>query len=613
MASIPGSVRVGGFIAPSDTIDTYATHDSLYGRGGLKEVSSTEERDAIPADRRREGMIVYVGGVVQANYQLIGGIDNANWAVLEAGGGGGVTDHGALTGLADDDHTQYLNETRHDLLDHSGLTGIPTQYTDEMAQDAVGAAIAAGTQTGISVTYDDANNKIDFTVTASGAGDVTGPASAADGNIVLFDGITGKVIKNSVYSPASFAPALGADDNYVTDAEKSALHSHSNKTALDAVSGVNTGDQDLSGYSLTSHNHTGTYEPANANIQGHISSTSNPHSVTYTQVGADPSGAAAGAVSAHNSAYDHTKLHDAVTVSDSTSIDLTLTGQQISASAIFGTTSGTVAQGNHNHSGVYQPADQQLTDLAGLSYSGNAGKVVGVKATEDGFEFVTASGGGLTNPMTAAGDMIIGGTGGAPTRLAKGTDGQVLTLASGNPSWAAASGGSLLVAETVVTGSAVTSVTFSGLDGNAAGGYILVSQFVAGTTNTSFALGINGDFTFTSYVGNRIYLVGNDTSADGYIPTPSSHIANTYGGNSGSIPIAMATTYISNFNSRAAVHNMVIQNNVGSAVTSYGGYIHSGTITNITSLTIQAFNLDTTTTLTNGLTVGSSLRLYRRK
>ena len=29
-------------------------------------------------------------------------------------GGGGVTDHGALTGLADDDHTQYLNNTRHD-------------------------------------------------------------------------------------------------------------------------------------------------------------------------------------------------------------------------------------------------------------------------------------------------------------------------------------------------------------------------------------------------------------------------------------------------------------------------------------------------------------------
>lgn len=38
-------------------------------------------------------------------------------------------------------------------------------------------------------------------------------------------------------------------------------------------------------YSLTSHNHSGVYEPANANIQAHISSTANPHSVTKSQVG----------------------------------------------------------------------------------------------------------------------------------------------------------------------------------------------------------------------------------------------------------------------------------------------------------------------------------------
>lgn len=59
-----------------------------------------------------------------------------------------------------------------------------------------------------------------------------------------------------------YQTVMGADDNYVTDAEKAALHSHSNKTALDAVSGTNTGDQDLSGYSLTTHNHTGVYAPA---------------------------------------------------------------------------------------------------------------------------------------------------------------------------------------------------------------------------------------------------------------------------------------------------------------------------------------------------------------
>jgi hypothetical protein len=33
---------------------------------------------------------------------------------IDSVGGGGVTDHGALTGLADDDHTQYLNNARGD-------------------------------------------------------------------------------------------------------------------------------------------------------------------------------------------------------------------------------------------------------------------------------------------------------------------------------------------------------------------------------------------------------------------------------------------------------------------------------------------------------------------
>lgn len=49
------------------------------------------------------------------------------------------------------------------------------------------------------------------------------------------------------------------------------------------------------------------------------------------------------------------------------------------------------------------------------------------------------------NPMTAAGDIIIGGTSGAPTRLAKGDDDEVLTLVNGVPAWAAASGGSAAI------------------------------------------------------------------------------------------------------------------------------------------------------------------------
>lgn len=58
MAAIPGSVRVTGFIAPSDTVDTYPTHDALYGMDGLRSVADITARNAIPNARRRDGMLV---------------------------------------------------------------------------------------------------------------------------------------------------------------------------------------------------------------------------------------------------------------------------------------------------------------------------------------------------------------------------------------------------------------------------------------------------------------------------------------------------------------------------------------------------------------------------
>lgn len=47
----------------------------------------------------------------------------------------------------------------------------------------------------------------------------------------------------------------------------------------------------------------------------------------------------------------------------------------------------------------------------------------------------------LTNPMTTAGDLIVGGVSGAGARLAKGSDDTVLTMVGGAVAWAAASGG----------------------------------------------------------------------------------------------------------------------------------------------------------------------------
>jgi hypothetical protein len=79
MAAILNSTTIGGFIAPTDSTDTYSTHDAIYGRGGLRSVANESGRLAITEDRRAEGMLVWQvdTGVM---WQLDGGITNSDWA-----------------------------------------------------------------------------------------------------------------------------------------------------------------------------------------------------------------------------------------------------------------------------------------------------------------------------------------------------------------------------------------------------------------------------------------------------------------------------------------------------------------------------------------------------
>ncbi len=49
---------------------------------------------------------------------------------------------------------------------------------------------------------------------------------------------------------------------------------------------------------------------------------------------------------------------------------------------------------------------------------------------------ISGGGGGMSNPMTTAGDLITGGASGTPGRLAVGAEGEVLTAVSGEPAWA---------------------------------------------------------------------------------------------------------------------------------------------------------------------------------
>lgn len=59
MADIKGT-NVASKIVPYTTSDNYATHDEEYGRGGYRTVNTVAEMNAIPSDRRKEGMLVYV-------------------------------------------------------------------------------------------------------------------------------------------------------------------------------------------------------------------------------------------------------------------------------------------------------------------------------------------------------------------------------------------------------------------------------------------------------------------------------------------------------------------------------------------------------------------------
>ena len=90
MASITGGVPLGGFISPTDSADTFPVTNPTFGLGGLRNVGSTADRDAIPADRREQGMLVFVENDLKY-YSLSGGTGNSDWEIFSSGAGGGVT------------------------------------------------------------------------------------------------------------------------------------------------------------------------------------------------------------------------------------------------------------------------------------------------------------------------------------------------------------------------------------------------------------------------------------------------------------------------------------------------------------------------------------------
>lgn len=81
MTTRPGGVPIAGFLSTTDDVDTYPTHLDELGKGGIHPAQDIAARDAIPADRRSEGMLCYVLDDF-ALYQLSDGIENTDWVLI---------------------------------------------------------------------------------------------------------------------------------------------------------------------------------------------------------------------------------------------------------------------------------------------------------------------------------------------------------------------------------------------------------------------------------------------------------------------------------------------------------------------------------------------------
>ena len=118
------------------------------------------------------------------------------------------------------------------------------------------------------------------------------------------------------------------------------------------------------------------------------------------------------------------------------------------------------------------------------------------------FDIVQSS--GMTNPMTTTGDTIYSSSGSTPARLGIGSTGQVLTVAGGIPSWAAASGGLTLIKRASTSGAVNTGTTFDGVFTSTYKTYLInIESWTAatGSDTPKIQLRYGGSTLASSYYG----------------------------------------------------------------------------------------------------------------
>lgn len=186
MALISGAVNVTGTLAPTDTNDVYATHDSTYGKGGYREVTDLLARDSITIARRTDGMLVYVQSEDKI-YKLENGIENENWIEFKVD---------ATQIVYDNTSTDLTSTNLQDAVDELS-TGVHTFTTKSVDYTLTGGATGTttvnnGDEVVIDTTVEYAEN--DFSVgpttkTATAHSFVTGRHNVAKDDSIVEIGV----------------------------------------------------------------------------------------------------------------------------------------------------------------------------------------------------------------------------------------------------------------------------------------------------------------------------------------------------------------------------------------------------------------------------------------
>jgi hypothetical protein len=374
---------------------------------------------------------------------------SATWKVeVDAGGGGGVTDHGALTGLGDDDHSQYHNDTRgdaryytqsqvdtslarkadtantHTLADvtDSGTaaqldvgTTIGTVIQLEDVGGNAGLPIVDGTQlTGIS---SDVQTEIDTKVDATSFNNHSVRHENGGADEISVAGLSGTLAdpqtpsahasshQNGGGDEISVAGLSGllADEQYsaiqdggVPETDEGGLAHTLNFGSNLSVTGISSGVVTVT--SVGGSDATAIHTDANNEISG-VTEKASPvgadivviedSAATYVkkkvQLSNLPGGISLEDEGVAVTGTPHSTLNfvgDTVTATNVDGSEATITV------ASFGTSAGTISEGDHDHAGVYSPAAHTHDDLANVAQDRILGRV--------------SAGSGVSEELTAA-------------------------------------------------------------------------------------------------------------------------------------------------------------------------------------------------------------------